>query len=62
MNVIKTNPNKTTEVGTIQDAIHAPEKMTPELEKLIGELEADIALNGLSPAFNTVEEFIESLK
>lgn len=36
--------------------------MTSELEKLIGEVEADIAQHGLSPGFNTADEFMASLK
>lgn len=62
MKTIKTNLNKKTVVGIHHKSIYSPEKMTLELEKLIGEVEADIALHGLSPAFDTVEEFIASLK
>jgi SPX domain protein involved in polyphosphate accumulation len=40
----------------------APERMTPHLEKLIEEVEADITEYGLSPVFNSVEEFMASLK
>ncbi len=39
-----------------------PEKISPKLEKLIAEVETDIEKNGLSPAFNTVEEFMANLK
>lgn len=49
-------------MGIHHKPIHAPENMTAELEKLIGEVEADIAKHGLGPAFDTVEEFIASLK
>jgi hypothetical protein len=38
------------------------EEMSPKLEKLIAEVETDIKKNGLSPAFNTVEDFIANLK
>ena len=42
--------------------LYAPEKMTPELERIISEVEADIATHGLSPAFDTVEEFMLNLR
>ncbi len=49
-------------VATRKVELFAPEKMTPELEELIAEVEADIKQHGLSPAFNTVEEFMANLK
>ncbi len=49
-------------IATRRVELYAPEKMTPELEKLIGEVEADISKHGLSPAFKTVEEFMANLK
>ena len=49
-------------IATRRVELYAPERMTSELERIIGEVEADIATNGLSPAFDTVEEFMSNLK
>ncbi len=49
-------------IATRRVELYAPEKMTPELERIIGDVEADIAIHGLSPAFDTVEEFMVHLK
>jgi hypothetical protein len=62
MNAINTNLNQKNLVPAIHETIHEPEKMTSQLEKLIGEVEANITQYGLSPTFNTVEEFMAGLK
>lgn len=42
--------------------IYVPEQMTPKLEKLIGEIEADIEAGKVSKPFKSVEEFLDDLK
>lgn len=49
-------------VVTRRVELFAPEKMTPELEKMIGKVEADIKKNGTGPSFNSAKDFISSLK
>jgi addiction module RelB/DinJ family antitoxin len=42
--------------------IYAPEPMTPKLEALISEVEAELSDGKASPEFNDVEEFLRDLK
>jgi addiction module RelB/DinJ family antitoxin len=42
--------------------LFAPEKMTPKLEKLIGEVEAEIKAGNVSKAYADPHEFLKSLK
>ena len=49
-------------VVTRRVELFAPEKMTPQLEKLIAEVEADIRDNGSGPSFSSAKDFIASLK
>ena len=49
-------------IATRRVELFAPEKMTLELEKLIGEVEVDIRDNGSGPSFSSAKDFIASLK
>jgi len=42
--------------------LYAPEQMTPKLEKLIAEVEAELKYGKASKEFNSVEEFLVDLK
>jgi addiction module RelB/DinJ family antitoxin len=42
--------------------LYAPEQMTPKLEKLIEEVEAELASGKASKEFENVEEFLADLK
>jgi addiction module RelB/DinJ family antitoxin len=42
--------------------LYAPEQMTPKLEKLIEEVEAELKAGKASKEFNSVEEFLADLK
>lgn len=42
--------------------LYAPEPMTPNIEKLIASIEAEIADDKLSKPFNNVEDFLADLK
>lgn len=42
--------------------LYAPEQMTPKLEKLIEEVEAELKSGKASKKFNSVEEFLSDLK
>ncbi|GAC1388214.1 MAG: hypothetical protein NVS1B7_8470 [Candidatus Saccharimonadales bacterium] len=42
--------------------LYAPEPMTPKLEKLIEEIEAELKSNKASKPFDSVEEFLADLK
>ena len=42
--------------------LYAPEQMTPKLEKLIEEVEAELKADKASKEFNSVEDFLTELK
>jgi addiction module RelB/DinJ family antitoxin len=42
--------------------LYAPEPMTPNLEKLIAEVEAELKDDKVSKKFNNVEDFLDDLK
>jgi addiction module RelB/DinJ family antitoxin len=42
--------------------LYAPEPMTPHLEQLIAEVEAELKSDKLSPEFDSVEDFLADLK
>lgn len=42
--------------------LYAPEPMTPNLEKLIGDVEQEIAAGKVSPAHDTAAAFLADLK
>ncbi len=42
--------------------LYAPEQMTPKLEKLIAEVEAELKSGKASQEFGSVEEFLADLK
>jgi len=42
--------------------LYAPEPMTPKLERLIEEVEAELKSGGASKHFESVEEFLADLK
>lgn len=42
--------------------LYAPEQMTPRLEKLIGEVEAELQSGKVSKKFDSVEAFLADLK
>lgn len=42
--------------------LYAPEQMTPKLEKLIEEVEAELESGKISKEFDSVEEFLIDLK
>ncbi len=42
--------------------LYAPEQMTPKLEKLIAEVEAELKSGKASKEFDNVEEFLADLK
>ncbi|MEX1059189.1 MAG: DUF6364 family protein [Candidatus Saccharimonadales bacterium] len=42
--------------------LYAPEPMTPKLEKLIAEVEAEISTGKVSKPFTDVEDFLADLK
>jgi addiction module RelB/DinJ family antitoxin len=42
--------------------LYAPEQMTPKLEKLIGEVEAELEDGQVSEKFDDVEDFLADLK
>ena len=42
--------------------LYAPEPMTPKLEKLIAEAEAEVAAGEVSGPFDNVEDFLADLK
>ncbi len=41
--------------------LYAPEQMTPKLEKLIGEVEKEIAQGHVSKSFTNAEDFLNDL-
>jgi len=41
---------------------YAPEQMTPKLEKLVAEVESEIASGKVSQGFTTADEFLADLK
>ena len=42
--------------------LYAPEQMTPKLERLIAEVEAELKSGKVSEEFDSVEEFLADLK
>ena len=48
--------------ATRRIVIYSPEPMTPKLEGLIAEVEADLTENKLSKPFTTAEDFLADLK
>ncbi len=42
--------------------LYAPEQMTPKLERLIAEVEAELKSGKVSEKFDSVEEFLADLK
>ena len=42
--------------------LYAPEQMTPKLEELIAEVEAELKSGKVSKEFNNIEEFLADLK
>jgi addiction module RelB/DinJ family antitoxin len=42
--------------------LYAPEPMTPKLEKLIAEVEAELKTGKASKQFNNIEDFLADLK
>lgn len=49
-------------VATRQITLSAPEQMTPHLEALLKESEANIAAGNISEPFDNVEDFLAELK
>ncbi len=49
-------------VATRRIELYAPEPMTPKLESLIAEVEAEIADGKVSKAYDNVEDFVKALK
>ena len=49
-------------VATRRIELYAPEAMTPNLEKLIGEVEAELKSGQASKEFDSVEAFLADLK
>lgn len=49
-------------VATRRIELYAPEPMTPKLESLIAQVEAELADNKASQPFSSVDEFIADLK
>lgn len=49
-------------VATRRIELYAPEPMTPELEGLIAEVEAELAAGQMSEPFDTVDAFLADLK
>lgn len=49
-------------VATRRIEFFAPEPMTPKLESLIAEIELERARGEVSPAFDSVEDFLADLK
>ena len=49
-------------VATRRIELYAPEPMTPKLEGLIAEVEAELADNKVSKKFSSAEDFIADLK
>jgi len=49
-------------VATRRIELFAPEPMTPKLEELIAEVEAELAENKASKPFDSAEDFLNDLK
>ncbi len=49
-------------VATRRIELFAPEQMTPHLEKLIEEVESELALGKVSKPFENAEDFLADLK
>jgi len=49
-------------VATRRIELFAPEEMTPHLEKLIAEFEADLEKGNFSRAFTNADDFLAALK
>lgn len=49
-------------VATRRIELFAPEEMTPHLEKLIAEFEADLEKGNVSRAFTNADDFLAALK
>jgi len=49
-------------VATRRIELYAPEEMTPHLEGLIAEVEADLRDGKVSPEYSSVDEFLADLK
>lgn len=49
-------------IATRRIELYAPEPMTPNLEKLIAEVEAELRENKVSTAFTNAEDFLADLK
>lgn len=49
-------------VATRRIELYAPEQITPKLQELIAEVEAEIAAGKVSKSYSNVDEFIKALK
>lgn len=49
-------------VATRRIELYAPEQMTPHLEKLLDEVEAELSSGQASPKFTTADDFLADLK
>lgn len=49
-------------VATRRIEFYAPEQMSPKLESLIAEVEAEISAGNVSATYDTVDAFLEDLK
>jgi len=49
-------------VATRRIELYAPEEMTPELESMIAEVEAEISSGKVSKSFTNTKDLVESLK
>lgn len=49
-------------IATRRIDIRIPEEMTPKMERIIGQIEAEIARGEVSEPFDNVEDFIADLK
>lgn len=49
-------------VATRRIELYAPEQMTPHLEKLLDEVEAELSNGQASPEFTTADDFLADLK
>jgi addiction module RelB/DinJ family antitoxin len=49
-------------VATRRIELYAPEQMTPKLEELIADVEAEVAAGGVSKVHNNVDELVRDLK
>ena len=49
-------------VATRRIELYAPEQMTPKLEALIADVEAEVATGGVSKVYDNVDELVRDLK